>query len=260
MKNQIAIQMDKIENIDYEFDTSFLIGYEGQLRNYQIFYYNPCDLIIKNGNVQANGFYLKLYLDKNNYFEYDSEKIIVNLKEFKYVFLRQDPPFDMNYITTTYLLEYLSPYSIVINNPSAIRSFSEKISAFRFKKFIAPTLITQDTEILRKFLSKHKDIVTKPLYGNGGEGIFRSTIKNNKLNGINERKRILKNPIMAQKYIPEIKKGDRRLILIDGDYVGSVARIPKKGKLKANFHAGGFPQKTGLVRRDKEICRALKKN
>ena len=259
MKYKIAIQMDKIEDIDINFDSTYLIGLEAQKRNYEIFYYNPDKLFFNEGLVKAYGRKIKFFENKKNYFKYLSNEKILNLNNFKFIFIRQDPPFDMNYITTTYLLEYLSPYSIVINNPSAIRSFSEKISAFRFKKFIAPTLITQDIETLRKFLSKHKDIVTKPLYGNGGEGIFRSTIKNNKLNGINERKKILKNPIMAQKYIPEIKKGDRRLILIDGDYVGSVARIPKKGKLKANFHAGGFPQKTGLVRRDKEICRALKK-
>ena len=127
MKNQIAIQMDKIENIDYEFDTSFLIGYEGQLRDYQIFYYNPCDLIIKNGIVQANGYYLKLYLDKNNYFKYDSEKITVDLKEFKYVFLRQDPPFDMNYITSTYILDLLPNTTKVINNSTSVRNATEKL-------------------------------------------------------------------------------------------------------------------------------------
>ena len=122
MKKQIAIQMDKIESIDYEFDTSFLIGYEAQQRDYDIFYYNPSDLIIKNNNIQATGSYLQLKLDKNDYFQYASEKITVDLKNFNFIFLRQDPPFDMNYITTTYILELLPDTTKVINNPTAVRN------------------------------------------------------------------------------------------------------------------------------------------
>ena len=250
MRNQIAIQMDKIENIDYEFDTSFLIGYEGQLRDYQIFYYNPCDLIIKNGNVQANGYYLKLYLDKNNYFKYDSEKITVDLKDFKYVFLRQDPPFDMNYITSTYILDLLPNTTKVINNPTSVRNATEKLFTFNFKEFMPPTIVTKNISDIEKFLDSFKEIITKPLYGNGGIGIHRFS-KNNFDPEI--LKEYLHLPIMVQKYINEIDQGDRRLIFIDGEYCGSVARIPKDGFIKANFHAGGIPIKTDLVFRDKEI-------
>ena len=250
MKNQIAIQMDKIENIDYEFDTSFLIGYEGQLRNYQIFYYNPSDLTINNGNVQANGYYLKLYLDKNNYFKYESEKKTVDLKEFKYVFLRQDPPFDMNYITSTYILDLLPNTTKVINNSTSVRNATEKLFTFNFKQFMPPTIVTKNISDIEKFLDSFKVIITKPLYGNGGIGIHRFS-KNNFDPEI--LKQYLDLPIMVQKYINEIDQGDRRLILIDGEYCGSVARIPKDGYIKANFHAGGIPSKTDLVFRDKEI-------
>ena len=133
MQNQIAIQMDNIESIDYDFDTSFLIGYEAQLRNYKIFYYNPNNLIINNGTVQATGYYLKLNLDQNNFFKYTSDKITVDLENFNFIFLRQDPPFDMNYITSTYILDLLPNKTKVINNPTAVRNATEKLFTFNFK-------------------------------------------------------------------------------------------------------------------------------
>ena len=258
MHNKIAIQMDSIESIDLEFDTSFMIMLEGQKRNYEIFYYNPHDLDYNEGTVQASGFYIKLNENNKKYFEYLSKKIVVDLNNFNYVFVRQDPPFNMNYITSTYLLELLPSSSLVINNPISIRNFSEKIFPFKFKEYMAPTIVSQDVGVLKKFLLKHEDIIIKPLYGNGGEGIFRSTIEDNDIVGINTNTKILDEPMIAQKFIPEIKDGDRRIILIDGEYAGSVARVPQQNNIKANFHAGGTPQKTSLIRRDKEICMSLK--
>ncbi len=261
MKNQIAIQMDNIETIDYEFDTSFLIGYEAQNRNYEIFYYNPNDLLIENGNIQATGYYLKLYLDQNNYYKYTSDKTKVELKNFSYIFLRQDPPFNMNYITSTYILDLLPETTKVINDPTAVRNATEKLFTFNFKEFMPPTIVTKNLYEIENFLNNFDDIITKPLYGNGGEGIHRFD-KNNFDPATIEQ--YLHLPIMVQKYIKEIGQGDRRLIIIDGEYCGSVARIPKDGDIKANFHAGGIPSKTGLVFRDKEIIETvgplLKKN
>tara|TARA_Y100001935_G_C17210422_1_gene459823 strand:- start:78 stop:1016 length:939 start_codon:yes stop_codon:yes gene_type:complete len=250
MKNQIAIQMDNIETIDYEFDTSFLIGYEAQNRNYEIFYYNPNDLLIENGNIQATGYYLKLNLDQNNYYKYISNKTKVELKKFSYIFLRQDPPFNMNYITSTYILDFLPETTRVINNPTAVRNATEKLFTFNFKEFMPPTIVTKNLYEIENFLNHFDDIITKPLYGNGGEGIHRFNKKNFNPNIL---KKYLDLPIMVQKHIKEIDQGDRRLIIIDGEYCGSVARIPKDGDIKANFHAGGIPNKTDLVFRDKEI-------
>ena len=250
MKKQIAIQMDKIENIDYEFDTSFLIAYEAQQRNYEIFYYNPSDLIINKSNVQATGYYLLLNLDPNNYFKYTSEKITLDLKNFNFIFLRQDPPFDMNYITSTYILDLLPDKTKVINNPTAVRNATEKLFAFNFKKFMPPTIVTKNINDIYKFIENVCEIITKPLYGNGGIGIHRFNKKDFNPDIL---KQYLNLPIMIQKYIKEINQGDRRLIFIDGDYSGSVARIPKDGNIKANFHAGGTPIKTDLVFRDREI-------
>ena len=254
MQKQIAIQMDNIETIDFEFDTSFLIGYEAQLRNYKIFYYNPNDLIIQNGDVQASGQYVKLKLDENSYFDYISKRITVDLKNFNFIFLRQDPPFNMNYITSTYILDLLPDSTKVINNPTAVRNATEKLFTFNFKKFMPPTIVTNNINEIENFLDKIGEIITKPLYGNGGVGIHRFNKQNFNPDDL---KQYLDLPIMAQKYIKEINQGDRRLILIDGEYCGSVARIPKDGDIKANFHAGGKAKKTDLVFRDREIIESV---
>jgi len=254
MKKSIAIQMDSIETIDYEFDTSFLIGYEAQERGYEIFYYNPKDLFINENHIQASGHFLELFLDKNNYFNFKSKKIVAKLENFQFVFLRQDPPFDMNYITSTYILDLLPSSTIVVNNPTAVRNSTEKIFTFNFKEFMPPTLVTQDLKIIEEFLDKEEDIITKPLYGNGGEGIHRfdkSTFNSKIL------EQYLHLPIMIQKFINEIEYGDRRIVFFDGEYHGSVARIPQEGNLKANFHAGGKASKIDLVYRDEEIIETL---
>ena len=257
MKNKIAIQMDDIKSIDFDFDSSFIIGLEGQRRNYDLFYYHPDDLFIDEGEVKAKGFFLDLFDQKKNYFKFLSDKIEVKLDEFKFIFLRQDPPFNMHYITSTYILDCLPKSTIVVNNPTSVRNAAEKILPFKFKEFMPATLISQSVEEIKSFFKIHNDIITKPLYGNGGEGINRS--KDEKLTGFDIDGEYLDMPIMAQKYIPEINVGDRRIIFFDGDYAGSVARIPSEGSIKANFHAGGSAKKTGLVFRDQQIIKALGK-
>lgn len=257
MKNKIAIQMDDIKTIDFDFDSSFIIGLEGQRRNYDLFYYHPDDLFIDQGEVKAKGFFLELFDQKKNYYKFLSDKMVINLEEFKFIFLRQDPPFNMHYITSTYLLDCLPKSTKVINNPSSVRNAAEKILPFQFKEFMPPTLISQRVEEIEFFFKLHQDIITKPLYGNGGAGIHRS--QNGLLEGIDIHGDYLEMPIMAQKYIPEISEGDRRIIFFDGDYVGSVARIPSEGSIKANFHAGGSAKKTGLVFRDQQIIETLGK-
>ena len=257
MKNKIAIQMDDIKTIDFDFDSSFIIGLEGQRRNYDLFYYHPDDLFIDQGEVKAKGFFLELFDQKINYFKFLSDKTEVKLEEFKFIFLRQDPPFNMHYITSTYILDCLPKSTIVINNPSSVRNAAEKILPFKFKEFMPPTLISQNVDEIKNFSKVHKDIITKPLYGNGGEGIHRS--QDGLLEGIHIHGDYIEMPIIAQKYIPEISEGDRRIIFFDGDYVGSVARIPSEGSIKANFHAGGSAKKTGLVFRDQQIIEALGK-
>ena len=257
MNNKIAIQMDDIETIDFDFDSSFIIGLEGQKRNYDLFYYHPDDLFIDQGEVKAKGFFLELFDQKINYYKFLSDKTEVKLEDFKFIFLRQDPPFNMHYITSTYILDCLPKSTKVINNPSSVRNAAEKILPFQFKEFMPPTLISQSVDEIKNFFKIHQDIITKPLYGNGGEGIQRS--QDGFLEGIDIHSDYLEMPIMVQKYIPEICEGDRRIIFFDGDYVGSVARIPLEGSIKANFHAGGKAKKTGLVFRDQQIIEVLGK-
>ena len=255
---KIAIQMDPLESINIKSDSTYILALEAQKRGYRLFHYLPENLIYENGRVSALGNVFKLFPNKKVFFKkYQTQKIFLN--DYDVILVRQDPPFNMSYITATYLLEKVSNKTLILNNPKSIRDNPEKLSMFNFKSVIPPTLISKNIEQCFNFQKKYKKTIIKPLYGNGGEGI-------SKLEGINVvlKRKILKlinkykQPIVMQKYLSEIKEGDRRIILIDGEYVGSVARIPKKGSVTANFHTGGTAKKVGLIRRDKKICNILK--
>ena len=255
---KIAIQMDPLESINIKSDSTYILALEAQKRGYRLFHYLPENLIYENGRVSAIGNVFKLFPNKKIFFKkYQTQKIF--LDDYDVILVRQDPPFNMSYITATYLLEKVSNKTLILNNPKSIRDNPEKLSMFNFKSVIPPTLISKNIEQCFNFQKKYKKTIIKPLYGNGGEGI-------SKLEGINVvlKRKILKlinkykQPIVMQKYLSEIKEGDRRIILIDGEYVGSVARIPKKGSVTANFHTGGTAKKVGLIRRDKKICNILK--
>jgi glutathione synthase len=255
---KIAIQMDPLESINIKSDSTYILALEAQKRGYRLFHYLPENLIYENGRVSALGNIFKLFPDKKIFFKKSiTQKIF--LDDYDVVLVRQDPPFNMSYITATYLLEMVSNKTLILNDPKSIRDNPEKLSMFNFKNIIPPTLISKNIEQCFNFQKKYKKTIIKPLYGNGGEGI-------SKLEGISVvlKRKILKlinrykQPVVMQKYLSEIKEGDRRIILIDGEYAGSVARIPKKGSVTANFHTGGTAKKVGLVRRDKKICNILK--
>ena len=255
---KIAIQMDPLESINIKSDSTYILALEAQKRGYSLFHYLPENLIYENGRVSALGNAFKLFSNKKIFFKKSKIQKIF-LDDYDVVLVRQDPPFNMSYITATYLLEMVSEKTLILNDPKSIRDNPEKLSMFNFKNIIPPTLISKNIEQCFNFQKKYKKTIIKPLYGNGGEGI-------SKLEGTNDllKRKILKlisrykQPIVIQKYLKEIKEGDRRIILIDGEYVGSVARIPKKGSVTANFHTGGSAKKVGLVRRDKKICSILK--
>jgi glutathione synthase len=255
---KIAIQMDPLESINIKTDSTYILALEAQKRGYRLFHYLPENLIYENGRVSALGNVFKLFPNKKTFFKKSKTQKIF-LDDYDVVLVRQDPPFNMSYITATYLLEMVSEKTLILNDPKSIRDNPEKLSMFNFKNIIPPTLISKNMEQCFNFQKKYKKTIIKPLYGNGGEGI-------SKLEGTNTllKRKILKliskykQPIVIQKYLKEINEGDRRIILIDGEYVGSVARIPKKGSVTANFHTGGTAKKVGLVRRDKKICSILK--
>ena len=255
---KIAIQMDPWNKINPKTDSTYALALEGQKRGYSLFSYSPDRLSLEAGNIQAVGNFFSLNPKKKKFFTLQKLQK-VNLNFFDLILVRQDPPFNMNYLTATYLLEMLDKKTLVLNNPKYIRDFPEKLSMFYFKKIIPPTLISGDLIEILNFHKKNKVSIIKPLYGNGGEGIEK--IDTNKNRNIKLIKKLLKKyklPIVVQKFIKEIKKGDRRIILIDGQYIGSVARIPAKNSIKANFHAGGSAKKTKLVFRDKKICELIK--
>jgi glutathione synthase len=255
---KIAIQMDPLESINIKSDSTYILALEAQKRGHRLFHYLPQNLIYENGRVSALGNVFKLFPNKKIFFKKSKTQKIF-LDDCDVVLVRQDPPFNMSYITATYLLEMVSDKTLILNDPKSIRDNPEKLSMFNFKNIIPPTLISKNLEQCFNFQKKYKKTIIKPLYGNSGEGI-------SKLEGTNDllKRKILKlisrykQPIVIQKYLKEIKEGDRRIILIDGEYVGSVARIPKKGSVTANFHTGGSAKKVGLVKRDKKICSILK--
>ena len=254
----IAIQMDPLEKINPNEDSTFVIAKEAQSRGHKTFHYLPKDISLKNNRIMAKGYYFKIINSNKKFFKRE-KKQSVNLNNFNCVLIRQDPPFNMRYITATYFLEMLNKKVVVINNPSEIRNNPEKLSMFKFKNIIPQTLISENLVEIENFVKKNQYTILKPMYGNGGEGIEKvkkGSLQNKKI--IKKMIKKYKGAIIVQKFIKEINKGDRRIILIDGDYVGSVSRIPKKGSIKANFHAGGSAQKTGLVFKDKKICQILK--
>jgi glutathione synthase len=255
---KIAIQMDPLESINIKSDSTYILALEAQKRGYRLFHYLPENLIYENGRVSALGNIFKLFPDKKIFFKKSKTQKIF-LDDYDVVLVRQDPPFNMSYITATYLLEMVSNKTLILNDPKSIRDNPEKLSMFNFKNIIPPTLISKNIEQCFNFQKKYKKTIIKPLYGNGGEGISKlegtSVVLKRKILKLINR---YKQPIVMQKYLSEIKEGDRRIILIDGDYAGSVARIPKKGSVTANFHTGGTAKKVGLVRRDKKICNILK--
>jgi len=260
----IAFQMDPWSTINPKADSTYMLALEAQKRGFKLFYYSPNNLSLDHGIVKAKGNFFSLHPGKKKFFQLQKTKVI-NLDLMQVVLVRQDPPFNMNYITATYILENLTKKTLVINNPTHIRNYPEKLSMFAFKKIIPQTLVSSNVDEILQAHKKNKISIIKPLYGNGGEGIEKldSNPKKNK-NIIQKLLNTYKLPIIIQKYIKEIKLGDRRIILIDGEYVGSVARIPAKNSIKANFHAGGTAKKTNLVFRDKKICKTigpfLKKN
>lgn len=255
---KIAIQMDPLEKINPKEDSTFVIAQEAQRRGYKLFHYLPKDISLKNNTIIAKGYYFKIINQGKKFFK-KQKKISINLNQFHCVLVRQDPPFNMEYITATYFLEMLNQKVLVVNNPTEIRNNPEKLSMFNFKNLIPDTLISEDLTEIQNFIKKYKFTILKPLYGNGGEGIEKVT-KGSLKNKIIIQRMIkkYKGAIIAQKFIKEISQGDRRIILIDGEYMGSVARIPKKGSIKANFHAGGSAQRSGLVFKDRKICSKLK--
>ncbi len=258
MALDVAIQMDPIESINIDGDSTFRIALEAQSRGHRLFYYTPGRLAYREGRVLARGWPIEaLRRVRGDHVALGTETEI-DLASQDVVWLRQDPPFDMGYITTTHLLERLQPGTLVVNDPFWVRNSPEKLLVLNFPHLTPPTLIARDLAAIRDFKHQHGDIILKPLYGNGGAGVFRLDPNDRNLASLHELfTGISREPLIAQKYVPAVVKGDKRIILVDGEPVGAINRIPAEGETRSNMHVGGRPEKAGLTARDREICAAI---
>ncbi len=257
-KLKIAIQMDPLEKLDLKGDTTFILGLEALKRGFEIFFYSPSDLIYKNDFVYANTKILNLGFKKGKEtFSYGKAKV-QKLSSLDVILMRQDPPFNMSYITATHILEKIASNTLILNDPFHVRNAPEKIFVTEFSQFMPKTLITREVNEIIKFKKKNKNIIIKPLYGNGGEGVFFIKDNDSNFNVILENfLSLTKEQFIIQSYIPEVKKGDKRIILIDGEVVGAINRIPAKNENRSNMHVGGKPIKTSLNKNDKLICKNI---
>lgn len=257
MSLKVAFQMDPIGPINIEADSTFRIALEAQARGHELFYYTPDKLAFQNGRVTARGWPLEVRREIGNHFTLGTETE-VDLADWDVVWLRQDPPFDMGYITTTHILQMVHPATLVVNDPFWVRNFPEKLLVLEFPDLIPPTTIARDLTTLKNFKHAHGDIILKPLYGNGGAGVFRLDPNDRNLSSLHELfTGISSEPLIAQKFLPDVSNGDKRVILVDGEPVGAINRVPQAGETRSNMHVGGRPEKIALTDRDREICAAI---
>jgi glutathione synthase len=233
-----------------------LLMLEAQARGHELFYYTPDTLAWRDGALSARVAAIKLFSDPKRYYELKAETKL-DLSTMDVVLLRQDPPFNMQYISTTYFLEKLQPKTLVVNDPASVRNNVEKLFPTLLKEFMPPTLITADIPEIEAFRREYKDIVVKPLYGHGGNAVYRACSDDELKLHLKTLFALSKEPIVAQKFLPEVATGDRRIILIDGKFAGIMGRIPAEGEFRANFRLGGTAAKVEITPRQREICEAL---
>ena len=254
---KIAFQMDPIQTVNIDADSTFRIAEEAQARGHELFFYTPDHLAFQEGKVTARGHYFTVQRVQGQHADL-SEMQEVDLADFDVVWLRQDPPFDMHYITTTHLLDLIHPDTLVVNDPFWVRNYPEKLLVLRFPDLTPPTTIARDLETIKAFKEKHGDVILKPLYGNGGAGVFRLDQNDRNLASLHEVfTGFSREPLIVQKFLPDVSNGDKRVILVDGKPIGAINRVPAKGETRSNMHVGGRPEKVGLTERDREICAAI---
>ncbi|MBK8176907.1 MAG: glutathione synthase [Rhodospirillales bacterium] len=257
MRLNVAIQMDPIEGISIDADSTFALALEAQRRGHSLWHYLPKDLTFSAGSVFARARPLSVQRVKGDHFRLGDENML-DLGSLDMVLMRQDPPFDMAYITLTHVLQHIHPKTLVLNDPVEVRNAPEKLFVTHFPELMPPTLITSDRAAIRAFREEHEDIILKPLFGNGGAGVFHVDPEDDNLNALLEMfTQFYREPIVIQRYLPEVRDGDKRIILIDGRAAGAVKRIPKAGEARANLHVGARAEKSSLTSRDREICEAI---
>ncbi len=253
-KLKVAVQMDHISSIQIDGDTTFAICLEAQRRGHALFHYTPPQLSLRDGVVRAQVESLTVRDTEGDHYTL-GEPERIDLADMDVVLLRQDPPFDMSYITSTHLLERIHPQTLVVNDPAWVRNSPEKIFVTEFPDLMPETLITSDPQEIAEFRREMGDIIIKPLYGNGGAGVFHLTPQDRNLTSLLEMfGQMFREPLIAQRYLPDVRAGDKRIILIDGEPVGAINRIPTENEARSNLHVGGRAEPVDLTEREREIC------
>ncbi|MEM9708878.1 MAG: glutathione synthase [Pseudomonadota bacterium] len=254
---RVAFQMDPIGAVDIEADSTFRLAEEAQARGHEMYVYGPDELYFDEGRIVATAQSLTVQRVLGDHAQLGAPAPL-DLTEMDVVWLRQDPPFDMGYITTTHLLDRLRGETLVVNDPFWVRNSPEKLLVLDFPDLIPPTTIARDLNVLKRFRETHSDIILKPLYGNGGAGVFRLKPGDNNLTSLHELfAASSREPLIVQKFLPDVAQGDKRVILVDGAAVGAINRVPAPGETRSNMHVGGRPEPDTLTDRDREIADAI---
>jgi len=258
MKLSVAVQMDPIASINPLGDSTFALMLEAQARGHALVYYTPNTLGLRDNKVSAEVAPIELFdKPKGEHFRL-GDFARADLAAYDVVLMRQDPPFDMNYITLTHLLERIHPRTYVVNPPASVRNAPEKILVTEFPELMPPTLVTRDRGLIHAFRKEHGNIIVKPLYGNGGAGVFFIQEGDHNLGSLLELfEASFREPFMIQRYLPEVRQGDKRIIIVDGEPVAGLNRVPADGDARSNMHAGGRPELSPLTEREREICATI---
>ena len=257
MPLRVAVQMDPIEAVNIEGDTTFLMMENAQARGHSLFVYTTATVAMEDGRVFATGRDVTVRRVKGDHATLSAPRR-AELTEFDVILLRQDPPFDMHYIDYTFFLEAVHPKTLVVNDPASVRNAPEKLLVTRFPHLQPPTLITSDPEAIADFRARHGDVVLKPLNGKGGSGVTRHLADDPNLPAMLElHAQVAREPVIVQKFLPSVTKGDKRILLVDGEAVGAINRVPQKGQIRSNMAVGGKPEPVELSARDREICAAI---
>ncbi len=257
MSLAVAIQMDPVEGINIDADSTFALAEEAQARGHALWHYLPQHLSFTGGRVRAKARRLSVRRKLGDHASLGGFETL-DLATADVVLMRQDPPFDMAYITATHLLEHIHPRTLVVNDPVHVRNAPEKLFVTHFPDLMPPTLIASDPAEIAAFRAEHRDVIVKPLFGNGGAGVFHLGPDDENLTALIEMfTQRSREPLIVQRYLPEVREGDKRIILVDGEAAGAVLRVPAAGEARANLHVGGRAMKTTLTKREREICAAI---
>ncbi|WP_324750473.1 glutathione synthase [Sphingomonas sp. LY54] len=255
---RVAVQMDPMESINIAGDSSFAIMLAAQARGHVLYHYLAPHLSYSDGRVRAHARPVRVRHQHGDHFEHGEWQVIDLVDDVDVVLMRQDPPFDLSYITATHLLERVQPHTLVVNDPASVRNAPEKLFVLDYAEYMPPTLITRSLEETRAFQAAHGDIVVKPLYGNAGSAVFKIGRDGNNLPALTELfNHVWVEPFMVQAFLPQVAEGDKRIVLIDGKATGAINRVPGQGEIRSNLAAGGTALATDLTDREREICDAL---